>query len=131
MLLTEVLKEFEILNRLEEDEGQSHENAPKHKRGEPPFFDEPNPCEMALSAFLEALPDEYVIALAVLFHAGRDKEPDPLACVGKLRTAILTKERAIESLMEKHSRMKFIRAAIDRIASHERLNNLPKTIATS
>jgi hypothetical protein len=135
---TDVLNRFETLSQLANSESESIHNlivgpgkgldafSPASRQ----IYEEPVPCEMALLAFLNALPDSFVFTLIALLYTGRDNEIDPVNYWSELRKTITSKEHAISSLNEKVARMEYINKAISRMPSSIDLNNIPQQIAS-
>lgn len=135
---TEVLNQFEILSRLANAESDHIHEAVIGKNKPLDVFspkaieliEEPAPCEAALAAFLDALPDGYVFALTALLYSGRDGEADPVDYWTDLKKSVGGKDRAIEALMEKHPRMEYIKSALERMPPSIHLDALPENVGS-
>lgn len=134
---TEVLGRFEALSQLANSESESIHNAIVGPGALNAFssearqlIEEPAPCQAALAAFLDALPDHFVFALTALLYSGRDQEADPVDYWTDLRKSITDKRRAIEALTEKHPRMEYIRTALERMPSTLQLDEIPQKISS-
>jgi len=136
--LSEVLKRFNVLSSLANEEGEYSKNliigpgqdltyqSPATRE----LLEEPQPCHAALGAFLSALPAEVVWALTALMYSGRDKEPDAIDYWKDLHQNFPTKGRAIEAILEKPPRSAYIRDGIALLPPSITLNAIPNLIAT-
>jgi len=71
-------------------------------------FFEPRPCDAALQAFLNALPESALTALMGLMYAGRDGEKDVPGYIAHLRETIDSREGMAGAIGEKTPRMQYI-----------------------
>jgi hypothetical protein len=126
--LKAVIQWLQVVSDLAEKEATYHQNLIQGpgslglewgSQAHSEMRNEPSPCEEALAAFLDALPDAYVSALCALMYAGRDGDADPVAAWAKLR---LAREDAIQAIVEKTPRMQYIAAGSKNVTD---VNALP------
>ncbi len=89
---------------------------------------EPSPCGAALEAFLTALPQPYLGAIACLMYGGRDgRSPED---VWAADVQAWTSEQMIDSICEKYVRMKYIDTAVEALGGSELVNALPSKLTS-
>jgi len=131
-----ILKRFEVLSDLVNQEGQYSQNLivgpGRHfEYGAPDtrvLMAEPSPCEAAFEAFLNELPEAMVYALLGLMYSGRDKQPGAPEYWRELRANFDTRDQAVEKLLEKTSRMEYIKEGIALLPTTISLNQVPEQL---
>lgn len=92
------------------------------------FLKEPSPVREALTAFLKALPAEYLQALVALLYSGRDDELDVVDYWKTIRSNFRDQADLAQAIVEKPDRMAFIDVGIQFLADTSALNLVPAAL---